>query len=110
MIKEELYENCINRRAVLDKIKEVCFSNEQKWIDFRASQGSNGQRDFIIKFIESLPPVISQEPKIGYWTRVEDKTGHLVWECTCGWQQRFHTNYCPDCGARMERKGKNEQT
>ena len=43
-----------------------------------------------------------QEPKTGHWTRAIDKTGHLVWECDkCGWQQRFHTNYCPDCGIKM---------
>ena len=41
------------------------------------------------------------EPK-GHWIRVTDKAGHLVWECDkCGWQQRFNTNYCPDCGADM---------
>ena len=50
-------------KLVLDKIKEVCFSNEQKWVDFRVSQGSNGQRDLIIKFIESLLSV-SENPKL----------------------------------------------
>ena len=33
----------------------------------------------------------------GHWIRVIDKSGHYVWECDkCGWQQKFHTNYCPD--------------
>lgn len=44
----------------------------------------------------------SAEPKTGYWIRVTDKTGHLVWKCDkCSWQQRFNTNFCPDCGAKM---------
>ena len=43
---------------------------------------------------------LEQEPKTGHWIRVTDKTGHLVWECDkCSWQQRFNTNYCPDCGS-----------
>ena len=46
------------------------------------------------------------EQKSGKWIRVTDKTGHLVWECNkCGWQQRFNTNFCPDCGAKMESEG-----
>ena len=45
----------INRQVVLDKIEEVCFSKEKKWVDFRTSYGSRGQIDLIIKFIESLP-------------------------------------------------------
>ena len=61
--------DCISRQAVLDKIKEICFSKEQKWVDFRVSQGSNGQRNLIINFIEDLPsiqpkPSISENPKL----------------------------------------------
>ena len=43
-----------------------------------------------------------KEPKTGHWIRVTDKAGHLVWECDkCSWQQRYNTNFCPDCGAKM---------
>lgn len=50
----------------------------------------------------SLLPSVAPQPKTGQWIRVTDKTGHLVWECDkCGWQQRFNTNFCPDCGCRM---------
>ena len=44
----------------------------------------------------------AMEQKTGHWNRVTDKAGYLVWECNCGWQQRFATNFCPDCGAKME--------
>lgn len=50
-------EDCISRKAVLDKINEVCFSNKQEWVDFRVSYGSHGERDLIIDFIESLSNV-----------------------------------------------------
>lgn len=50
-----------------------------------------------------------KEPKIGHWIRVTDKAGHLVWECDkCGWQQRFNTNFCPDCGRVMIEPQKSE--
>ena len=51
--------------------------------------------------IKNAPPVTAKQ-KTGHWNRVTDKAGHLVWECDCGWQQRFATNFCPDCGIKME--------
>lgn len=56
----------------------------------------------VAKELAKLPPVTPQT-KTGHWIRVTDKTGHLVWECDkCGWQQRFNTNFCPDCGSHNE--------
>ena len=53
--------------------------------------------------IHSAIEELEQEPKTGHWIRVTDKAGHLVWECDkCGWQQRFNTNFCPDCGTRLD--------
>ncbi len=37
-------------RDILSVIEEVCFSNA--FIKFRADNGSNGQRDFIIDYIK----------------------------------------------------------
>lgn len=59
-LEQEPCENCISKKAVLDKINEICFSREQEAVDFRVSQGSNGQRDLIINFIENLPSVQSK--------------------------------------------------
>ena len=58
--KPNICEDAISRQAVLSKIKEVCFSEE--WASFRVDNGSNGQRDFLINYIEQLQPVNQQEP------------------------------------------------
>lgn len=52
-------EDAISRQVVLSKIKEVCFSEE--WEQFRVDNGSNGQRDFLINYIEQLSSVSSSE-------------------------------------------------
>lgn len=60
------------------------------------------EREKGLEYIRNMPPVTPQT-KTGNWIRVTDKTGHLVWECDkCGWQQRFNTNFCPDCGSHNE--------
>lgn len=112
VLKAHPCEDAVSREAMLDKIKEVCFSKEQKWVDFRVSQGSNGQRDFIINFIESLPPVTPEQKK-GVWVAI-DQEPHETWECgLCGFvidasswrnpeERRDSYKYCPHCGAKME--------
>ena len=98
----DIFDDCISRKVVLDFINEVCFSREQKWVDFRVSQGNNGQRDLIIKFIESLSSV---QPKTGHWINGdsicpccgEDKFKDLVADIWSDWQPK----YCPNCGTKM---------
>lgn len=48
-------EDAVSRQAILSKIKKVCFSED--WLQFRVDNGSNGQRDFLINYIEKLPSV-----------------------------------------------------
>ena len=48
-------DDTVSRDAILSKIKEVCFSKE--WIQFRVDNGSRGQRDFLINYIEQLQTV-----------------------------------------------------
>lgn len=99
-------EDLISRQAVLDKIKEVCFSREQEWVDFRISQGSNGQRNLIINFIEDLP-CVQPKPKTGHWIADVDRWGDIVttvngYRCDkCNTFNSDKDNYCPNCGCRM---------
>ena len=43
-------------REILNIIEEICFSDEYK--DFRINNGSNGQRDLIIKTIQEKYQVL----------------------------------------------------
>lgn len=67
--------DCISRQTVLEKIKEVCFSKE--WAQFRVDNGSNGQMDFLINYIEQLSPVEPQ-PRKGWGTKfVKEAIEHV---------------------------------
>ena len=92
-LNQEPCENAISRQAVL----EIAKSSKSNWID----------NSVLFKRVNELPSVYPQ-PKTGKWIRVTDKTGHFLgWQCDkCGLQQRFNTNFCPDCGARMESEDK----
>lgn len=90
-------EDCISREALLSKIKEVCFSED--WVQFRSDYGSNGQRDFLINYIEQLPPVTPERPK-GKWIEIEIDAGEFIYKCTeCGMRVINPYKYCPNCGS-----------
>lgn len=54
-------------------------------------------------------PTVEAEPKHGRWIRKESKR-YWWWECSeCGspppvnkYGGEWHSNYCPNCGARMD--------
>lgn len=49
-----------------------------------------------------------QEPKTGHWISHYDEDEKVGWyECDrCHTERAFNTDYCPDCGAKMESEGK----
>lgn len=94
-LEQESCDDCVRRQAVLDEIREVCFSKEQEWVDFRVSQGSNGQRDLIIKFIEDLPSV---QPKPETVTDFADRCH----ECGAKYGKLLKQDSCEDAISRQE--------
>ena len=91
-------DNAISREAVLNKIKEVCFSKE--WTQFRIDNGSNGQRDFLINYIEQLPPVTQ---KMGKW--IPNYYFYGIYDYTCSECKKHsdeRSEFCRKCGAEME--------
>ena len=125
-LKQEPCKDAVSRQAILNKIKEVCFSKE--WVQFRIDYGSHGQRDFLINYIEQLPSVTPQytdaeiqkmqeleqaeiqkayelgkasQPKTGQWI---DDCGGVKCSC-CGYcidDYYYVKTYCPNCGTKME--------
>lgn len=103
-LKESSDADTISRDAVLDKIKEVCFSN--KFVDFRVDYGHRGQIDYLINSIQfDLPSVRSTRAKwvndrcsqCGEKALKESYYGVDGVEC-----DTVHSNYCPNCGAKMK--------
>lgn len=95
-------EDYISRNEIMDLLQLVI---EQGVSDIDGKH--NISAETVLAVVKELPSVILKQkiesiPKTGHWVRVTDKAGHLVWECNkCGWQEIFHSNYCPDCGAKM---------
>lgn len=106
---DEDFQMANNIMALLEQ--EPCRDVEIKKIDEWEIQGKNAELWIVkgnlqVRYLGTIHnislPLVTPQPKTGHWIRVTDKAGHLVWECdNCGWQQRFNTNFCPDCGCRM---------
>ena len=90
-LEQEPCEDAISRQAVLDLV----VANHTELNGINVVMYSPYYKD--IKQLPSVQPIKSK----GEWERVTDKTGHLVWECKCGWQERLSTNFCPNCGTDM---------
>ena len=87
-------DDAISRQAVLNTLYSM-----DKALD--ENRTIEEYKELLKECYEQLPSVAHAE-KTGHWIRVTDKTGHLVWECDkCGWQQRYNTDFCNDCGAKM---------
>lgn len=54
---------------------------------------------------EAINSIPTAEPKEGEWIDKTEEKGWPIAECSvCGSRQgMFWMNYCPDCGAKMER-------
>ena len=57
-LKESSDTDAVSRKAVLDKIKEICFSD--KFVDFRVDYGHLGQIDYLINSIQFDLPSVRQ--------------------------------------------------
>lgn len=106
IMKMKPCEDVISRQAVLNEIETVCFS--KVWSKFRADNGSNGTRDYIINYIDQLPSV-QPEPKTGKWNKIIDKFSiwREAWHYECSNCGNYISGYgkykyCPECGTKMK--------
>jgi hypothetical protein len=97
-------EDCISRQAAIDAIHEDA--------DWLAAQGSDWQTERMERdksILQSLPSA-QPERKKGEWIPVTNgRGGHECDQCheyAPSWAtgEEHLTNYCPNCGAKMDGK------
>ena len=91
--KNDLGIDCISRKVMRD-LGATC-------IAYR-----NDKQELIpIASIDELPSVTPQEPKTGHWISRPHVYG-VTYCLECDFELKIgDTNYCPNCGARMNLKG-----
>lgn len=63
----------------------------------------------VMEFVENLPAAEVAPVRHGRWKEVRDAYGKLEgWLCECGREVKSKDNYCPNCGARMDKEDENE--
>ena len=83
-------EDCISREEALKVMCDNCPM-------YNCVCGCSSYRH-----IERMPSVTPQ-PTIGKWINVDSLDGALWHACSeCGETEFYATNYCPNCGAKME--------
>lgn len=109
-LQTESCEDCISRQAVLIEIEKVCFGKD--FVKFRIDNGSNGTRDYIIKYVENMPS-IQPTQRTGKWEihfilneRYLPKFTQICICKRCGGKlYRYEgqdISFCPSCGAKMK--------
>lgn len=59
--------------------------------------------------IMDIPAADVAEVRHGRWEEVRDAYGKLEgWLCECGREVKSKDNYCPNCGARMDKEDEHE--
>lgn len=95
-------EDCISREQAKDAMYALCDETEtledNPWRE-------NPHIDAIIDEIDNLPSV-TPKAKVGHWIDIQyfkaDDTYYRPKCPFCGIEPKEYSNYCPECGARME--------
>jgi len=109
VLEQQPCEDCISREQAVDAVADLFEMSEYP---HPYPQGKPIRLKDIKEKLKQLPPVTSQ-PKTGHWEPMwydGYADGCPVWEawdCSeCGYEHNgledTLTNYCPNCGAKME--------
>lgn len=92
--------DCISRSAAIDAVLNIC---------------NTPCNEYFAKAISALP---SSDAVQGEWLRKYDEEINCYWyECNqCGsrppldqWRHEWHSEYCPNCGAKMTKGGEDDE-
>lgn len=90
--------DCISRQATINAIKRI------HPVDTDYDCTLYDKVD-VMYVLDEIPSVIPQEPKTGHW--IDSSNG---WMCSeCNNDNTYDTNYCPNCGAKMDKEQNNDK-
>ena len=91
--KNDLGVDAVSRKQAIEEADKLCLET-----------GYDNEK--VIEMLNELPSVTPIRPK-GYW-----KTRPLITFCSeCGFELKIdNTNYCPNCGAKMDEPQESEGT
>lgn len=99
-LEKEPCEDAINRQIISDYVESHIQEINTGYGDL--NKHTNEILRMIVDYIESMPPV-TPKPKMGHWIDVESLDSALWHACSeCGETEYYATNYCPNCGAKMQ--------
>ena len=104
-LKQAPCEDCISRDAVQNYVESHIQEINTGYGDL--NKHTNEILRMIVDYIESMSPV-KQEPKTGHWiVHPKGIYAHIVCDkCLSNAPYDCRTNYCPNCGAKMESEDK----
>ena len=102
VLKQESCEDAISRQYAIDSLKAY-FSDENMT---ETEYGAYWHHKHVIDVLKKLP-LVNPQPKTGHW--IEKYHEMFKYYCDkCGKGSDLMTDYCPNCGARMESEVRNE--
>ena len=86
-LEQESCEDAVSRKAVSDALESI------------GSLDTEADRKYARSVFEALP-LVALQPKIGRWIGCDILQGFKCSECRVCFRNK--SNYCPNCGRRME--------
>lgn len=111
-LEQQPCEDAISRQALIERINNAEENFKSDNMESIASDDGDPFVDGVLSGVFNIrqmvmqAPTVTPQPKVGHWIRVElglfDSVS-IRWECSeCKKSDRFRSNFCFNCGARME--------
>lgn len=97
-------------RAILDRAAHHIRTGQTESDTWKAIHHTQQEeRAEFVSLLENVPAAEVAPVRHGRWEEVRDAYGKLEgWLCECGREVKSKDNYCPNCGARMDKEDEHE--